>query len=60
MQGQQGSPLNKLVNAASNTPFGLKVNPKTDAGRMAGRAISNEAQYAWNQIKQGKMPWMGR
>jgi hypothetical protein len=60
MQGQQGSPLNKLVNAASNTPFGLKVNPKTDAGRMAGRAISNEAQYAWDQIRQGKMPWMGR
>ena len=60
MQGQQGSPLNRLVNAASNTPFGLKVNPKTDAGRMAGRAISNEAQYAWNQIMKGKLPWMGR
>ena len=60
MQGQKGSPLNTLVNAASNTPIGLKVNPKTDVGRMAGHAISNEAQYAWNQIKQGKMPWMGR
>ena len=46
MQGQQGSPLNRLVNAASNTPIGLKVNPETDVGRMAGRAISNEAQ-AW-------------
>jgi hypothetical protein len=60
MQGQQGSPLNRIVNAASNTPFGLKVNPKTDVGRIAGRAIGNEAQYAWNQIRQGKMPWMGR
>jgi hypothetical protein len=60
MQGKQGSPLNTIVNAASNTPFGLKVNPKTDVGRMAGRAIGNEAQYAWNQIRQGKMPWMGR
>ena len=60
MQGRQGSPLNKLVNAASNTPFGLKVNPKTDVGRLAGRAISNEAQYAWNQIMKGKLPWMGR
>lgn len=60
MQGKQGSPLNTLVNAASNTPFGLKVNPKTDVGRMAGHAISNEAQYAWNQIMKGKLPWMGR
>ena len=60
MQGQQGSPLNRLVNAASNTPIGLRVNPKTDVGRLAGRAISNEAQYAWNQIMKGKMPWMGR
>ena len=60
MQGKQESPLNTIVNAASNTPFGLKVNPKTDVGRMAGRAIGNEAQYAWNQIRQGKMPWMGR
>jgi hypothetical protein len=60
MQGQQGSPLNKLVTAASNTPIGLKVNPKTDVGRMAGRAISNEAQYAWNQIIKGKLPWIGR
>jgi hypothetical protein len=60
MQGQKGSPLNTLVNAASNTPIGLKVNPKTDVGRTAGHAISNEAQYTWNQIKQGKMPWMGR
>lgn len=60
MQGQQGSPLNTLVNAASNTPFGLKVNPKTDVGRMAGHAISNEAQYAWNQLMKGRLPWMGR
>jgi hypothetical protein len=60
MQGRQGSPLNTIVNAASNTPFGLKVNPKTDAGRMAGHAIGNEAQYAWNQIMKGKLPWMGR
>ena len=60
MQGQQGSPLNRLVNAASNTPIGLRVNPKTDVGRLAGRAISNEAQYAWNQIMKGKLPWMGR
>jgi len=59
MQGQKGSPLNTLVNAASNTPFGLKVNPKTDVGRMTGHAISNETQYAWNQIMKGKLPWMG-
>jgi len=59
MQGQKGSPLNTLVNAASNTPFGLKTNPKTDVGRMAGHAISNEAQYAWNQIMKGRLPWVG-
>ena len=60
MQGQKGSPLNTLVNAASNTPFGLKVNPKTDVGQMTGHAISNEAQYAWDQIMKGRLPWMGR
>jgi hypothetical protein len=56
MQGQKGSPLNTLVNAASNTPFGLKVNPKTDIGRMAG----NELQYALGRLLGGKIPYMGR
>lgn len=56
MQGQKGSPLNTLVNAASNTPIGLKVNPKTDIGRMAG----NELQYALGQLLGGKIPYMGR
>jgi hypothetical protein len=41
MQGQTNSPLNKIVTAVSNTPFGLKVNPKTDIGRNVGHAISN-------------------
>jgi hypothetical protein len=56
MQGQKGSPLNTLVNAASNTPIGLKVNPKTDVGRMAG----NELQYALGQLLGGKIPYTGR
>ena len=56
MQGQKGSPLNTLVNAASNTPFGLKTNPKTDVGRMAG----NELQYALGRLLSGKIPYMGR
>ena len=56
MQGQKGSPLNTLVNAASNTPIGLKVNPKTDVGRMAG----NELQYALGQLLGGKIPYRGR
>jgi hypothetical protein len=60
MQGKQGSPLNTIVNKAANVVPGLRSNPKTDVGRMAGRAISNEAQYAWNQIMKGKLPWMGR
>jgi len=60
MQGKQGSPLNRIVNAASNTPFGLKVNPKTDVGRRLGHAISNEARYALGQFMQGRFPWMGR
>ena len=60
MQGQQGSPLNRIVNAASNTPFGLKVNPKTDVGRRMGQAIGNEARYALGQFMQGRFPWMGR
>jgi hypothetical protein len=60
MQGQQGSPLNTIVNAASNTPFGLKVNPKTDVGRRMGQAIGNEARYALGQFMQGRFPWMGR
>jgi hypothetical protein len=59
MQGKQGSPLNTIVNKAANVVPGLRSNPKTDAGRMAGHAIGNEAQYAWNQIRQGRMPWMG-
>jgi hypothetical protein len=59
MQGKQGSPLNTIVNAASNTPFGLKVNPKTDVGRRAGHAIGNEARYALGQFMQGRMPWVG-
>jgi len=59
MQGKQGSPLNTIVNAASNTPFGLKVNPKTDVGRRAGHAIENEARYALGQFMQGRMPWVG-
>jgi hypothetical protein len=60
MQGKQGSPLNTVVNAASNTPFGLKVNPKTDVGRRMGQAIGNEARYALGQFMQGRFPWMGR
>jgi hypothetical protein len=56
MQGQKDSPLNTLVNAASNTPIGLKVNPKTDVGRMAG----NELQYALGRLLGGKIPYMGR
>jgi hypothetical protein len=60
MQGQQGSPLNRIVNAASNTPFGLKMNPKTDVGRRMGQAIGNEARYALGQFMQGRFPWMGR
>lgn len=60
MQGKQGSPLNTIVNAASNTPFGLKVNPKTDVGRRLGQAISNEARYALGRFMQGRFPWMGR
>jgi hypothetical protein len=60
MQGKQGSPLNTVINKAADVVPGLRPNPKTDVGRMAGRALSNEAQYAWNQIRQGKMPWMGR
>jgi hypothetical protein len=60
MQGQQGSPLNRIVNAASNTPFGLKVNPKTDVGRRMGQAIGNEARYALGQFMQGRVPWMRR
>ena len=59
MQGKQGSPLNTIVNKAANVVPGLRSNPKTDAGRMAGHAIGNEAQYAWKQIRQGRMPWMG-
>lgn len=60
MQGQQGSPLNRIVNAASNTPFGLKVNPKTDVGRRAGHVLVNEARYALGQLMKGTLPWMGR
>ena len=60
MQGKQGSPLNTVVNKAADVVPGLRPNPKTDVGRMAGRALSNEAQYAWNQIMKGKLPWMGR
>jgi len=60
MQGKQGSPLNTIVNKAANVVPGLRSNPKTDVGRMAGQAIGNEAQYAWNQIRKGRIPWMGR
>lgn len=60
MQGKQGSPLNTIVDKAADVVPGLRPNLKTDVGRMAGHAISNEAQYVWNQIMKGKLPWMGR
>jgi hypothetical protein len=60
MQGKQGSPLNTVINKAADVVPGLRPNPKTDVGRMAGHALSNEAQYAWNQVSQGKLPWMRR
>ena len=56
-QGQTGSLTDVLAQKAANYVPGLRPNPKTDIGRMAGHAISNEAMYAFNQLKQGKLPW---
>jgi len=60
MQGRQGSPLNTIVNKAADVVPGLRPNPQTDVGRMAGRVIGNEAKYAWNQLMRGRLPWMGQ
>jgi hypothetical protein len=60
MQGQQGSPLNTIVNKAADVVPGLRPDPKTDVGRRMGQAIGNEARYALGQFMQGRFPWMGR
>jgi len=54
-QGQSGSPLDKAV---QNLP-GIIPDPRTDAGRNAGRVLGNEIQYGLNQLRQGKIPYYG-
>lgn len=61
MQGTPGSLTDTLTLKAAQNPVSwlpsVKPNPKTDIGARASRAISNEAQYAFNQLLKGKLPY---
>jgi len=50
-QGHPNSLTNVVVDKAANTPFGLKVNPETDAGKRAGDFLANQARNVWSRIR---------
>lgn len=52
-QGRSGSLTDVITKKAANVIPGLKPNPKTDVGRMAG----NELMYMFNQLRQGRIPY---
>lgn len=64
MQGKPGSLTNVVTRKAANNPVSwlpsVKPNPKTDLGARAGRALTNEASYAFGQLLKGKIPYLGR
>jgi hypothetical protein len=64
MQGQPGSLTDVVTKKAAENPISwlpsVKPNPKTDLGARASRAISNEATYAFQQLLQGRIPYIGK
>jgi hypothetical protein len=64
MQGRPGSLTDVVTRKAAANPVSwlpsVKANPKTDLGARAGRAIANEASYAFGQLLKGRIPYIGR
>lgn len=64
MQGKPGSVTDVITRKAAANPVpwlpSVKPNPKTDLGARAGRALTNEASYAFSQLLKGKIPYFGR
>jgi len=64
MQGKPGSVTDVITRKAAANPVpwlpSVKPNPKTDLGARAGRALTNEASYAFGQLLKGKIPYFGR
>jgi len=64
MQGKPGSLTDIATRKAAANPVpwlpSVKPNPKTDLGARAGRALANEANYAFGQLLKGKIPYFGR
>jgi len=64
MQGNPGSLTDVVTRKAAANPVpwlpSVKPNPKTDLGARAGRALTNEASYAFGQLLKGKIPYFGR
>lgn len=64
MQGKPGSLTDVVTRKAAANPVpwlpSVKPNPKTDLGARAGRALTNEASYAFSQLLKGKIPYLGR
>jgi len=64
MQGKPGSLTDVVTRKAAANPVpwlpSVKPNSKTDLGARAGRAITNEASYAFGQLLRGKIPYFGR
>lgn len=60
-QGRPGSLTDVVTRKAASNPVpwlpSVKPNPKTDLGARAGRAISNEARYVFQQLLKGKLPY---
>ena len=54
-QGRSGSMLDKSV---QNLP-GIIPDPRTDIGKGAGAALSNELGYIGSQLQRGSLPYLG-
>lgn len=64
MQGRPGSLTDVVTRKAAANPISwlpsVKANPKTDLGARAGRAIANEASYAFGRLLKGRIPYIGK
>jgi hypothetical protein len=53
------SQAEETIKATSQSPTS-SPDPKTDLGARAGRALTNEASYAFAQLLKGKIPYFGK
>lgn len=64
MQGRPGSLTDVITRKAAANPVSwlpsVKANPKTDLGARAGKAVFNEASYAFGQLLKGRIPYIGK